>query len=278
MHRSISLPFIFALFLSTLSLPAAEPTTSPRIPGVGPTGPIVRLQTGFEFVEGPAINAQGEIFFSDIPAERIYKIGADGTLSTYLEKSHKTNGLFFHANGDLIACEMEGRIVAVREGKAEPLVAEHDGKRFNAPNDLVIDRAGGVYFTDPSFRAPMPLPQGKVAVYYAPHGKDATRIIDELPNPNGVDLSPDEKTLYVIPSGQADMIAYPIQSPGKLGKLGLQVFDATGKLLGVITLPEQPSNAAFGGKDHKTLYVTARKSLYAVPMEIAGHIYPAGKK
>src|SRR5438067_2232600 len=118
----------------------------------------------------------------------------------------------------------------------------------------------------------MPLPQGKTCVYYAAADGKVTRLIDNLPNPNGVILSPDEKTLYVIPSGQAEMMAYPVESPGKLGEgkvfctlkqpegrkgggdgltvdskgnlyitsaLGLQVFDPAGKLLGVIKIPEQ---------------------------------------
>src|SRR4029077_4213053 len=95
---------------------------------------------------------------------------------------------------------------------------KYDGKRYNAPNDLVLDKAGGVYFTDPEFRAPKPLPQEKTAVYYADAEGKVTRLIDNLPNPNGVILSIDEKTLYVIPSGQADMMMYPIVAPGKIGQ------------------------------------------------------------
>lgn len=136
-----------------------------------------------------------------------------------------------------------------------------------------------------------------------------TRLIDDLPNPNGVRLAPDEKTLYVFPSGQKQMMSYPVEAPGKIGKgktfcelkqakeggngggdggtvdskgnvyvaaaTGVQVFDKDGKYLGTIVFPEQPSNCTFGGKDLKTLYVTARTSVYACPMEVAGHRYPA---
>src|SRR5207248_6185425 len=120
--------------------------------------------------------------------------------------------------------------------------------------------------------------------------------------------SPDEKTLYVLPTMQKQMMAYPVESPGRLGAgkmfceleqakaggngggdggtvdskgnvyitsaIGLQVFDPTGKKLGTIAFPEQPANATFGGKDLKTLYVTARTSVYTCPMEVAGHRYP----
>src|SRR6185437_6021033 len=180
-----------------------------------------------------------------------------------------------------------------------------------APNDLVIDRSGGVYFTDPHFRAPEVLPQGVTAVYYIAAGGKVSRLIDDLKAPNGVILSPDEMTLYVIPSMQEEMMAYPVEGPGKLGKgrvfcrtkqaegkqgtggdgltidekgnlyittaLGLQVFSPEGKALGIIEFPEVPANVTFGGKDRKTLYVTARTSLYTAPMEAQGHVFAEKK-
>jgi gluconolactonase len=208
---------------------------------------------------------------------------------------------------------MDGRLAAYSADGKERVLAEKFGKhRFNAPNDLVIDIAGGVYFTDPAFRAPMPLPQGKTCVYYLSQSGEVSRLIEDLPNPNGVILSPDENTLYVIPSGQAEMMAYPVESPGKPGqgrvfckleqaegqrngggdgltvdrrgnlyitsKLGVQVFTPEGKLLGIIQTPEQPANVTFGGKDLKALYVTARTSVYKIPMYAEGHRFPAGVK
>ncbi|HWG47238.1 MAG TPA: SMP-30/gluconolactonase/LRE family protein [Gemmataceae bacterium] len=287
-------------------LPAADEAAKP-IAGIGPTGEIVKLHTGFKFTEGPAADRAGNVYFSDIPNQRIHKVDAKGKLSVVSEKSNHANGLMLNAKGEIVACEMDGRIAAYSaDGKSRRVLADkYEGKRFNAPNDLVIDKQGGIYFTDPAFSAPMPLPQGKTCVYHiAPKGK-VTRLIDDLPNPNGVILSPDEKTLYVIPSGQAEMMAYAVESSGKIGKgrvfctlkqkreggksggdgltvdtkgnlyitsaLGLQVFDPSGKLLGIIALPEQPANVTFGGADFKTLYVTARTSLYTVPMEATGH-------
>lgn len=286
---------------------AAEP-----IPGIGPSGEIKKLHGDLKFTEGPAADADGNLFFSDIPADRIYQVKPDGALSVFLEPSHHTNGLMVDAKGRLLACEMDGRIVSIARDskKVTELAAGFGGKRFNAPNDLVVDRAGGIYFTDPRFRAPMPLPQEKEAFYYLSADGKVTRLGDDLPAPNGVILSPDEKTLYVIPSLQKQMMAYPIQSPGKLGPgkvfcelaqkdpagngggdgltvdvkgnlyitsgLGLQVFDPSGKKLGTIEFPEQPANVTFGGKDHKTLFVTARTGLYSCPMEIAGHVFPGG--
>ncbi|MBM4073265.1 MAG: SMP-30/gluconolactonase/LRE family protein [Planctomycetes bacterium] len=284
------------------------------VPGIGPVGKIVKVHGGFKFTEGPTADRDGNLYFSDIPANTIHKVDRDGKLSVFTDKSNHTNGLMVNGKNEIVACEMDGRIVAldVKTKKVRVIAGKHDGKRFNAPNDLVLDKAGGVYFTDPVFRAPKPLPQGKLAVYYVDAKGKVTRLIDNLPNPNGVILSPDEKTLYVIPSGQADMMAYPVMSPGKIGDgkvfctlkqpkgkkgtggdgltvdtkgnlyitsgLGLQVFSPAGKLLGIIPFPEQPANVTFGGPDMKTLYVTARTSLYSAPMEAVGHRFPAGEK
>ena len=307
-HALSKLALAPALLLAAV---ATAQDRSAAIPGLGPTGPVTKLHTGFAFTEGPAADADGNVYFTDIPNEKIHKIDTSGKLSVFREKSNHANGLMVNAKGEVVACEMDGQVVALSaDGKDRRVVAgEYEGKRFNAPNDLVLDKAGGVYFTDPAFRAPMPLPQGKTAVYYATADGKVTRLIDDLPNPNGVILSPDEKTLYVIPTGQRQMMAYPVEGPGKLGAgkvfceleqakqggnaggdgltvdekgnlyitsgLGLQVFDPSGKKLGIIKLPEQPANVTFGGKDMKTLYVTARTSVYTVPMEVQGHRFAA---
>jgi len=283
------------------------------IAGIGPVGKITKLHTGFDFTEGPAPDGKGNVYFSDIPKDKIYKVDSEGKLSVFTDKSNHSNGLKFNAKGELVACEMDGQLVAydVATKTKRSVIDKHDGNRFNAPNDLVIDKAGGVYFTDPSFRAPKPMPQNKLGVYYVDSNGKVARLVDNLPNPNGVLLSVDEKTLYVIPTGTADMMAYPIEAPGKIGKgkvfcslqqaegkkggggdgatidtkgnlyitsgIGLQVFDPAGKLVGIIKLPEQPSNVCFGGPNSRTLYVTARTSLYTVPMEATGHLFAVKK-
>ena len=299
-----------ALGLFVLAAAAAH-AADDKIAGLGPAGEVKKAHTGFKFTEGPAAAPDGSVFFSDIPNEKIHRIDPAGNLSVFVEKSNVSNGLMVNAKGEVVACEMTGAIAAwSADGKTRRVITDkYDGKRYNAPNDLVLDKAGGVYFTDPMFRAPTPLPQGKTCVYYADAAGKVTRLIDDLPNPNGVRLSPDEKTLYVFPSGQKQMMSYPVEGPGKLGKgkvfcelaqakeggnaggdggtvdskgnvyiaaaTGLQVFDPSGKMLGTIKLPEQPANATFGGKDMKTLDVTARTSVYACRMEVAGHRYPA---
>lgn len=307
-------PTVAIVALVAMLSARADDADNKPIPGIGPVGKIVKAHGGFKFTEGPAADRDGNLYFSDIPANTIHKLDRDGKLSVFTDQSNHANGLMVNAKGEIVACEMDGRIVALdpKTKKARVIADKYDGKRFNAPNDLVLDKAGGVYFTDPIFRAPKPLPQGKLGVYYVDAEGRVTRLIDNLPNPNGVILSPDEKTLYVIPSGQADMMEYPVLSPGKIGEgkvfctlkqpkgkkgtggdgltvdtkgnlyitsgLGLQVFNPAGRLLGVIAFPEQPANVTFGGPDMKTLYVTARTSLYSAPMEAIGHRFAAAEK
>ena len=300
-----------ALLVAAVSISAIA---ADSIPGIGPTGPVKKVHGNFQFTEGPAADRQGNLYFSDVQGDKLYKVDAKGELSTILDPSHHTNGLMCNAAGNIVACEMEGRLIEVNPTTKEvkSLADGYEGKRFNAPNDLVIDRDGGIYFTDPMFRAPTPWPQGVQAFYYrAPDGK-LTRLGVVEKAPNGIILSPDEKTLYVIPSQQAEMLAYPVEAPGKIGKervfctlkqaagktsgggdgltidtkgnlyitsaLGVQVFNPQGSLLGIIEFPEQPANCDFGGPDYKTLYATARTSLYAVPMEATGHVFGAAKR
>lgn len=291
--------FALSLMAAASSVSGAD---SASITGVGPTGEIVRLHTGFKFAEGPAADAQGKVYFTDIPNNRIHQVDRDGQLTTVLEDSRACNGLMFDGLARLLACQGGAkRVIAIDvASKSVAVIADqYDARPLDVvPNDLVIDRSGGVYFTDPDARS----------VFYVAAMGTVTRLIDDLPRPNGVLLSPDEKTLYVLPSGASDVKAFPVESPGKIGagktfcklipnpkqpgrpggdgltvdtkgnlyltrpslKL-IQVVNAEGATLGTINLPEEPANCAFGGKDWQTLYVTAQTSLYAVPMESTGH-------
>lgn len=278
------------------------------IPGVGPKGEVARVQTGFAFTEGPTADAEGNVYFSDVRANKIFKLDARGQLSTFLEDSQGVNGLGLDPKGRLIAAQGgAARVVAIDVATKEitVLADKHDGKPFARPNDLAVDRRGGVYFTDP---------EPKSVYYIAPDG-EVSRLIDDLPRPNGVLLSPDEKTLYVVPSGSPEVWSYPVEAPGKLGVgrvfarleqaesgparggdgldvdsrgnlylaapalKAIQVVSPDGKTLGLIRgIPENPSNVDFGGKDGKTLYITARTSLYAVELETQGPRFEAGKR
>jgi gluconolactonase len=291
---------------------AADETPQP-IAGIGPTGPLVEVQGEFKFTEGPAADHRGVVFFSDVPNAKVYKVGPNNRATLFRDNSNNTNGQMFNGAGELLSCESKaGRIVAVApDGMSVRVLADKfKGKRFHAPNDLCVDRKGGVYFTDPHFG--VALADDEFQVYYIAADGTVSGLLRDLHYPNGVILSPDEKTLYVIPTGQAEMMAYPVESPGKLGKgrvfcrlqqtptqkngggdglsidskgnlyiasvAGVQVFGPQGKLLGVLKMPINPansqpivpSNCTFGGPDSKTLYITARTRVFALPMEARG--------
>ncbi len=287
----------------------------------GPVGKVRKLHGGFRFVEGPAVDANGDLYFSDIHTEKIYRLDIENRLTTFLEDSLRTNGLFFHHDGRMFACHSgsdlrDGTTVQIsaydlKTKQFEVIADSCDGKPFHRVNDLVIDAGGGVYFSDIGGSAKQPKPSG--VFYCSPSGK-VTQLVDDLRRCNGILLSPDEKTLYVLPSGHGELMAYAVERPGKIGARQvvcrlrqvpgkeprggdgltvdekgnlyltcpaarlIQVVDPRGKTLCTIPFPEGPANCTFGGPDNKTLYVTARTSLYAVSMPLAGHRFGAGKK
>lgn len=292
------LPSFIISFLLVLSVHA-------QIPGIGPVGQVTRAQMGFAFTEGPTPDAQGNIYFTDVQGNRIHRLDTQGTLTTFLENTQGANGLMFDPRGRLIACQSGvGRIIAidVATKNIEVIAAQFNNLRFNSPNDLVIDRQGGIYFSDPVFGGTQV--QDRQAVYYIAPGGAVTRVIENLTRPNGVRLSPDERTLYVLHS-LPNVQVYPVNAPGQLGApqtfalqgtssgdgmtvdaLGnlyvtrpgsnaVQVLTPAGQSLGAINFAEAPSNCAFGGADMKTLYVTARTSVYTARMLVVGHRYAA---
>ena len=178
------------------------------IPGIVTKGEVVRVQTGFVFTEGPTADADGNVYFTDVRANKILKLDTKGNLSTFLEESQGANGLGFDGKGRLIVAQgVRARIVAIDVATRQitVLADKCDGKPLVRPNDLVVDRQGGVYFTDPD-------PQ---SVYYVAADGRVSRLIDDLPRPNGVILSPDEATLYVVPSGSARRAGLSRRSAGQ---------------------------------------------------------------
>ena len=290
------------LVLCTAMVSAA---TSQDFPGAGK---VSKVHGGFQFTEGPAFDGK-HLYFTDIPNDRILRTDLKGNLETFMETCGHCNGLMFDGNSKLIACRMDGELVAIDTASklVKSLSSKYQGNRFNACNDLVIDKSGGIYFTDPRYRAPDPWPQGKEAFYYRSNKGEVTRLGDDLTAPNGIILSPDELTLYVVPSMQKQVHAYTIKSAGVIANkrvlyeikqpadkensggdglsidvqgnlylttdLGVQVVSSQGKLLGIISFPEQPANCSFGGRDMKTLFATCRTGLYSVEMPIAGHAF-----
>ena len=126
-------------------------TAHAQIPGIGPVGPIAQAQSGFQFTEGPAVDLQGNVYFSDVQRNRIHKIDTQSALTTFLENTQGMNGLMFDPRGRLIGCQSSaGAIVAidVATKNVSVIANQFEGTRFNSPNDLVVDRQGNIYFTD----------------------------------------------------------------------------------------------------------------------------------
>ncbi len=258
---------------------------------------VEKLAGGFLFTEGPASDAKGNVYFSDIPNSRIHKWSLDGKLSTFRENTGRANGLYFDAKGNLLACEGGNRRLTSTspDGKVTVLADKYDGKKLNSPNDLWIDSAGGVYLTDPRYGSQDGLEQGGFHVYYLPPGgKELQRVIDDLTKPNGILGTADGKRLYVADPGAKKIFVYAIEGNGRLGKRkffapqgsdgmtldekgnlyltggGVVIYDSNGKKLTSIETPESPANVCFGGKDRKTLFITARKGVYSLRMNVRG--------
>ena len=173
------------------------------------------------------------------------------------------------------------------------LAKRYDGKKFNKPNDLWIDGKGGVYFSDPNYGNPEHTQDGE-HVYYIPPGGEVIRVADGFKRPNGLVGTPDDSTLYIADIGDKKIYRYAIQSDGTLkdkklfcesGSDGMtldrqgnvyltagsvKVFDPKGGQIANLKFPESPANVVFGGKDRKTLYVTARTGFYSLEMAVSG--------
>ncbi|GIX04431.1 MAG: hypothetical protein KatS3mg114_0300 [Planctomycetaceae bacterium] len=271
---------------------------------IAPEARVTKLVGDCRFTEGPAYSPQGFLLFSDIPNNRIVRWDLDGKVTDYLKPSGQANGLIFDAAGNLYLCQGGARRIALInaiDGQLEPLCERYDDKLLNSPNDLALDYHGGLYFTDPRYGDASNVEQPVMGVYYiAPHG-EVTRVIDTLPRPNGILVTPDGKTLYVANPDRRELWVYPIESPGKLGAgkvlftgdaqldgggpdgmaldeagriyasyAQLVVLNPQGGVIGRIPIPEKPANVTFGGAAGKTLFITARTSLYSLAMQVAG--------
>ena len=263
----------------------------------------VQAGEGFTFTEGPTADADGNVLFTDIPQERIYMWRANtGDIELWKEKTDRINGLIIRSDGIIVGCQMgQGRqLVSIdpRTKVITSLIGSIDGKKFNAPNDVTLDQDDGMWFTDPAYgRKPDERELDEEAVYWlSPDARTVRKVADGLQRPNGIAFSPDYKTLYVADRDADTTFAYPVLGPGRLGKrvvfaetgsdgfavdaLGnlyvtpkdtaIYIFTPSGKKIGEIPLPIQPSNLTFGGADRRTLFITARDRVFTVPMNIQG--------
>ena len=260
-------------------------------------GPVADAEGNILFSDIPAGKIHRWVVPKDRPAT-----SPPFTVETWLAPSGNTNGLCFDRTGLLLACQMgEGRRVVAIDPQSKtitPLAETFEGKRFNAPNDLWVDANNGIWFTDPAYeRTPADTELDAEAVYFiSPDRTTVTRVADGFARPNGIVGSPDGTTLYVTDRKGGMTWAFPILGPGKLGERRkfnddgcdgfaiddhgnlygtpkaplVRIWAPDGTIIGAIPLPDSPSNVTFGGPDRKTLFVTVKDKVFALPMKVSG--------
>jgi len=270
---------------------------SEKVSVVAPGAKVEKLVGDFKFTEGAASDAEGNVFFSDIPNNRILKWSLAGKLSTFRENSGGSNGLYVDKKGNVVACEGGGRrLVSIDpKGNVTMLADKYQEKRFNSLNDLWLDPKGGIYITDPRYGSRDDIEQDGEHVYYlSPDRKKLIRVINDMVRPNGIVGTPDGKLLYIADHGGNKTYVYAINKDGTLSNKKLfapegsdgmtidnegnvylttkvvAVYSSKGQKIETIEIPEGPANICFGGKDMKTLFITARTSLYSVQMRVKG--------
>ena len=269
---------------------------------VAPGAKLEKLTGGFLFTEGPTCDTYGNVFFTDQPNDRIMVWTVDGKLATFLQPAGRANGMLFDAKGNLIACADEHNELwsIAPDKKVTVLAKDFLGKYLNGPNDVWVAPNSGIYVSDPFYQrkwwdhTTMALTNEEV-FYLSPDRKTLKPVTDDLKKPNGITGTPDGKNLFVSDIGAGQTWRYDIQSDGSLtnktffcalgsdgmtidaeGNLyltgrGVTVFDKAGQQIEHIDVPEKWSaNVSFGGKDHKTLFITATASLYSIPLRFKG--------
>jgi gluconolactonase len=298
----------------------------PALDKIVPAGAIVEKVIGnLQFAEGPVwLRSGGYLLFSDIPSNAIMKWTPAGGLSVFRKPIFLrefpdgvqigTNGLTLDRQGRLIACEHGNRRVSRTEqdGTVTTLADRYEGKRFNSPNDVVCKSNGDIYFTDPNSVArrnpsdphnDFKTELGFNGVYRLTAAGKLELLIKDMPYPNGLAFSPDEKKLYIANSrlekfwmvynvkpdgtlaegkkfldlsrdtGEAVPDGMKVDTAGNVyatGPGGVLVISPRGKHLGTIEVPEIPANCAWGEADGKTLYITARTSVYRIRLNVPG--------
>lgn len=271
--------------------------------------PPERLATGFGFTEGPLWHPDGFYYFVDIRRSVLYRLTPGKTPELVRADTGEGNGTTFDLQGRLVMCEGGHRRVTrtAADGRIDVLVDRYEGGRLNRPNDVVCKSDGSLWFTDPGLRVPLAQREVPYAGVYRIDPDGPTTLFADCEYPNGLAFSPDERTLYVANTRWSQYIhAFELSATGALvrrrifadmssdetdgvpdgmkvdvqgrvfctGPGGTWVFGPDGTRLGIIRTPEVPANVAFGGADLRTLFLTARTSIYSLRVKVAGQPHP----
>ena len=301
MKKSIVLLIFIALNMYVSAQNDKEKTNSNII---AEGAKVEKLADGFRFTEGPAVDKNGDVYFTDQPNNRILKWSvSDNKLSEFHKNPGRANGLYIDKKGNILSCsDMDNEIWKIdMKGNHTVLVADFGGKKLNGPNDLWIHPDGGIYFTDPLYkrnywtRDPEMQQEGEYVYYLSPDYKKLIRVDIDIEKPNGIIGSEDGKLLYVADIKAGKTYVYDIQPDASLankrlftnmgsdgmtidskgniyitGK-GVTVFNPEGEQIAHIPVDAGwTANVCFGGKDMKTLFITASEYLYCLKMNVAG--------
>ena len=261
---------------------------------------IEKVFTGYRFTEAPAWSPDKFLVFADVPTNRILKWTSGARPEVLRENAGGPTGLAFDAQGRLYVCEArERRVVRIdKHGKVETLADKFQGRRLNAPNDIVVRRDGHAWFTDPAFGYQADSRELDFYGVYHLTPKGELEVVARLEGrPNGIALAPNGKTLYVANSDAHSILTYDLERGGassnerpfitgidgvpdgiRLDEKGnlyiaarhVLVYSPEGKLIHRFEFSEKPSNLTFGDPDLQTLYVTARTSVYRIRLNVKG--------
>lgn len=265
--------------------------------------PVKLLSDGYKFTEGPTVDTEGNVYFTDQPNDRIVKWSTDGKLTDFLKPAGRSNGMYFAPDGKLLACADQANELWELDttGQHKVLLKDFEGTRLNGPNDVWVDRNGTIYFTDPYYQRPWwehkKQPQRKQSLYKADRdGSNLVCVDDALVQPNGIIGDSDRKLLYVADIGDKKTYRYKIAGDGQLldrqvfcrqgsdgmtidregnvfltGSAGVYVYNSDGELIETISVPKPwTANVCLGGEDRKTLFITASDSVFTVRVLHAG--------
>ncbi len=292
-----NLPFLLITFVMLTACKAQETLI------IAKDAKLQLVAEDYKFTEGPAVDAQGNVYFTDQPNDRILKWDANSnSVSVYMQPAGRANGLYFDHDGNLLACADEKNQLwrIDSEANVTVLIDDFEEKKLNGPNDLWVDPNGGIYFTDPFYVRPYwnrteKEIENERVYYIAPDMEEIRVVADDYVQPNGIIGSPDGKLLYISDIGDQKTYSYTIQDDGNLtnkqlfcslgsdgmtldneGNVyltgdGVTVFDASGKQIEQIPTGESwTANVTFGGPEQKVLFITAMDAVYTLEMNVHG--------